>query len=182
MSILQVLSFSIALLDLCGLASRIMANILPCVTMTSRRQDFQSLLCVASVSRSLVKKSDWNKSLWHVTKVNELPFRLVTAWSAGKEINQIIQRTAGTTSELRDTWEATSFQFERLQCAAECVSAEQSGLASREAPEWNLPYMPRWTPQDTLASTSKADIAVIRSKAPIDSKNQCFVPLACQPF
>lgn len=68
----------------------------------------------------------------------------------------------GKTAELRDVWEATSFQFERLQCEAGCVDAEQSGLASREEPTWNLPYIPRWTPQNVLASTSKANIAIIR--------------------
>lgn len=69
---------------------------------------------------------------------------------------------AGETAALRDEWEASSFQFERLQCAAECVNAEQSGLAGRTPPKWHIPFTPRWTPQDQLASTSKADIAIIR--------------------
>ncbi len=41
---------------------------------------------------------------------------------------------AGGTADLRDAWEATGFRLERLQAAAECVDAEQRGLAGRAAP------------------------------------------------
>jgi hypothetical protein len=62
---------------------------------------------------------------------------------------------SGTTPALRDVWEATSFQLERLQAAEECVEAEQAGLASRRAPQWRLPFTPEWTPADKLAATGE---------------------------
>lgn len=61
----------------------------------------------------------------------------------------------GTVPQLRDIWEETSFQMERLQAAAHTVEAEQSGLARRTAPQWRLPYTPEWTPNDKLQSTDK---------------------------
>lgn len=71
---------------------------------------------------------------------------------------------SGTVSQLRDVWEETSFQMERLQAAAHTVDAEQTGLASRTAPQWRLPYIPEWTPDSILQSTDKVRVAVIREE------------------
>ena len=43
---------------------------------------------------------------------------------------------------LRATWEATSFQLERLQANPECVAEEEAGLAARTAPPLKLTYTP----------------------------------------
>ena len=37
---------------------------------------------------------------------------------------------------LRDVWEATSFELEKLQCNPVCVAQEQAGLPTRHAPSW----------------------------------------------
>lgn len=71
---------------------------------------------------------------------------------------------SGTTPALRDVWEETSFALERLQAAEECVDAEQSGLKSRTAPTWVLPYTPAFTPADVMASTDKVRVAIIREE------------------
>jgi hypothetical protein len=55
----------------------------------------------------------------------------------------------------RDVWEETSFALERLQAAEECVDQEQSGLKSRTAPTWKLPFTPAFTPADKMSSTDK---------------------------
>ena len=61
----------------------------------------------------------------------------------------------GTVSELRDVWEATSFQIERLQAAEACVAEEQAGLASRVAPSWHLSFTPTATPPEKLSAADK---------------------------
>jgi len=71
---------------------------------------------------------------------------------------------SGATVELRDAWEETAFQLERLQCAEECVDAEQKAQKTRKAPKWALPYTPQWTPADKLAATDKVRVAVIREE------------------
>lgn len=68
------------------------------------------------------------------------------------------QQIAGTTPELRDVWEATSFQLERLQCAEENVEAEQAGLAARQAPQWRVPFTPAWTPEEKLAASGETRV------------------------
>ena len=57
---------------------------------------------------------------------------------------------AGRTADLRSEWEAGAFQLERLQAAPECVQAEQSVQAQRQAPTWTLPYTPTPTPDEKL--------------------------------
>lgn len=61
----------------------------------------------------------------------------------------------GTVAELRDVWEATSFQIERLQAAEANVAEEQAGLASRSAPRWALSFTPQATSPEKMAATDK---------------------------
>jgi phosphoribosylformylglycinamidine synthase len=45
-------------------------------------------------------------------------------------------------ADLRDTWEATSFQLERLQCNPACVEQEERSMALRTAPPMTLTFVP----------------------------------------
>ena len=65
---------------------------------------------------------------------------------------------------LRDLWEATSFELEKLQCNPECVAQEQAGLKKRHAPRWELTYTPRETPAEWKAEASKYKVAIIREE------------------
>jgi phosphoribosylformylglycinamidine synthase len=68
-------------------------------------------------------------------------------------------------SELRDAWEATSFELEKLQCAVDCVAQEQASLANRQPPAWKLTYEPVVTPLKLLKSPSgMKEVAVIRQE------------------
>lgn len=71
---------------------------------------------------------------------------------------------SGATVDLRDAWEETAFRLERLQCAEECVDAEQKVQRTRKAPLWRLPYTPQWTPKDKMEATDKVRVAVIREE------------------
>ena len=44
--------------------------------------------------------------------------------------------------ELRDVWEETSFQLERLQSNPDCVQQEQTGLKHRQAPLYKVTFDP----------------------------------------
>jgi len=45
-------------------------------------------------------------------------------------------------AELRDVWEATSFELEKLQTLPACAEAERTGLCKRHAPAWHLSFTP----------------------------------------
>ena len=89
-----------------------------------------------------------------------VPCAAIGATAAGQDVSISVggqQQVSGTTPALRDVWEATSFQLERLQCAEENVEAEQAGLAARTAPQWRVPFTPAWTPADKLAASGALD-------------------------
>ena len=65
---------------------------------------------------------------------------------------------------LRDLWEATSFELEKLQCNPQCVAEEQQGLKKRHAPRWELTYTPRETPASWMAEASKYKVAIVREE------------------
>ncbi|CAA3006804.1 probable phosphoribosylformylglycinamidine synthase, chloroplastic mitochondrial [Olea europaea subsp. europaea] len=68
------------------------------------------------------------------------------------------------TSLLRDTWEETSFQLEKLQRLASCVALEKEGLSSRHSPSWELSFVPTYTDEKYMTAISKPKIAVIREE------------------
>jgi phosphoribosylformylglycinamidine synthase len=69
-----------------------------------------------------------------------------------------------TMRDLRDLWEATSFELDTLQANPDCVAQERSGLRERTAPPYTLPYTPALTPPRILASKTKAAVAIVREE------------------
>ncbi|KAF8011879.1 hypothetical protein BT93_I0110 [Corymbia citriodora subsp. variegata] len=68
------------------------------------------------------------------------------------------------TSLLRDLWEETSFNLEKLQRLASCVDQEKEGLKSRREPSWNLSFVPSFTDQKYITASLKPKVAVIREE------------------
>jgi phosphoribosylformylglycinamidine synthase len=67
-------------------------------------------------------------------------------------------------TELRDVWEATSFQLEKRQRNPICVAQEQKGLKSRKAPQWSLSFTPEPTEPSLIQSEKKHKVAIIRQE------------------
>lgn len=68
------------------------------------------------------------------------------------------------TSLVRDMWEDTSFQLEKLQRLASCVELEKEGLKFRHEPSWKLSFTPSFTDEKYMKATSKPKVAVIREE------------------
>jgi phosphoribosylformylglycinamidine synthase len=66
--------------------------------------------------------------------------------------------------ELRDLWEATSFELDRLQADADCVRQEREGLRHRTAPPFSLTFRPEPTAPAILARERKPLVAIIREE------------------
>ena len=66
--------------------------------------------------------------------------------------------------ELRDLWEATSFELDNLQANPDNVVEERSGLRDRKAPPYVLPYDPALTPPAILESKTKTKVAIVREE------------------
>jgi len=61
---------------------------------------------------------------------------------------------------LRDIWEETSFELEKLQCNPECVEQEKNALKDRKGPSYHLSF----TPSPTPPLVSHPKVAVIRQE------------------
>ncbi|RLN46938.1 hypothetical protein BBJ29_006374 [Phytophthora kernoviae] len=66
--------------------------------------------------------------------------------------------------DLRDVWEATSFELEKRQCNPECVAQEQHSLRTRTTPAWKVTYEPKVTPERQLSTRSQHRVAVLREE------------------
>ncbi|KAK2968535.1 hypothetical protein RJ640_009380 [Escallonia rubra] len=75
-----------------------------------------------------------------------------------------VTRLTGRTSHLRDMWEETSFQLEKLQRLASCVELEKEGLKDRHEPSWALSFTPKFTDEKLFSAISKPKVAVIREE------------------
>ena len=70
----------------------------------------------------------------------------------------------GDVGELRDLWEETSFQLDRLQANPECVDQERSGLRDRTGPKFTVPYAPTLTAPAILERSNKIPVAILREE------------------
>ncbi|CAN6464537.1 unnamed protein product [Victoria cruziana] len=68
------------------------------------------------------------------------------------------------TTFLRDLWEETSFELEKMQRLPSCVQQEKEGLKSRHAPSWKLSFTPCFTDQKLMGISSKPKVAIIREE------------------
>ncbi len=66
--------------------------------------------------------------------------------------------------ELRDLWEETSYQLDRLQADPDRVDEEREGLRARTGPEIRVPFERGYTPPEILSRTAKPKVAVVREE------------------
>ncbi len=66
--------------------------------------------------------------------------------------------------ELRDLWEATSFQLERQQTNPSCVAQEETSLHARTGPKFIVPFAPTPTLPAILNASRKPAVAIVREE------------------
>ncbi|HAR94881.1 MAG TPA: phosphoribosylformylglycinamidine synthase, partial [Deltaproteobacteria bacterium] len=65
---------------------------------------------------------------------------------------------------LREWWEDTSYQIERLQTNPLCADQERMNIFGRKGPHYSISFDPRPTPQHLLEMRDKPDIAILREE------------------
>mmetsp|Transcript_9220 Transcript_9220/g.27754 ORF Transcript_9220/g.27754 Transcript_9220/m.27754 type:complete len:1375 (-) Transcript_9220:489-4613(-) len=68
------------------------------------------------------------------------------------------------TRELRDTWEATSFELDRLQANPSCVDQEREGLYGRTGMQFEVSFAPQETEPAKLTAPNKPRVAIVRQE------------------
>ncbi len=65
---------------------------------------------------------------------------------------------------LREEWEETSHQLERLQINPACADEEKKNIFDRTGPKYHLPFTPEATSSTLLAQSEKPKIAILRDE------------------
>ena len=65
---------------------------------------------------------------------------------------------------LRQEWEETSHQLERLQMNPACADEEKKNIFDRTGPKYHLPFTPEATAQALLEQTEKPRVAILRDE------------------
>lgn len=86
------------------------------------------------------------------------------------EEKQILIRINGETvlnedmRKLRENWEETSYQLERLQVGPDCAEQEKKNCYDRKGPVYHLSFTPEPAPAELLAKTEKPKVAILRDE------------------
>lgn len=65
---------------------------------------------------------------------------------------------------LRQWWEDTSYQIERLQINPKCADEERKNIFERTNPNYKISFEPKLTPAPILNKTNKFDVAILREE------------------
>jgi phosphoribosylformylglycinamidine synthase len=65
---------------------------------------------------------------------------------------------------LRQWWEETSYQIERLQKNPECADEEKRNIFGRKGPNYIIPFDPKPTPANILWRNDKPTVAILREE------------------
>lgn len=111
-----------------------------------------------------------SKAVTRVLEKNQIPF-LIIGRSAPQGDSQVVIRHNGkevlndSMLRLRQIWEETSSQIDRLQANPKCVAEEadvNARLVSR--PPYRLTFSPEPTPEDILSRPNKPKVAILRTR------------------
>jgi phosphoribosylformylglycinamidine synthase len=65
---------------------------------------------------------------------------------------------------LRQWWEETSYQIERLQMNSRCADEERKNVFDRKGPSYIIPFKPKPTPALLLEGKDKPEVAILREE------------------
>jgi phosphoribosylformylglycinamidine synthase len=65
---------------------------------------------------------------------------------------------------LRQWWEETSYQIERLQMNSQCADEERRNIFDRKGPTYIIPFEPKPTPAHLLDAKDKPEVAILREE------------------
>ena len=67
-------------------------------------------------------------------------------------------------SILREWWEETSYQIERLQMNPQCADEERKNILDRKGPRYVIPFKPKPTPAHIFEIKDKPEVAILREE------------------
>jgi phosphoribosylformylglycinamidine synthase len=65
---------------------------------------------------------------------------------------------------IREGWEETSYQIERLQMSSQCADEERKNIFDRKGPSYVIPFKPKPTPEHVFEVKDKPEVAILREE------------------
>lgn len=96
-----------------------------------------------------------------------IPYEIIGFTRVEKEINIMVNGVTVLKEDmtvLREIWEETSYQLDRLQANPECVDEERKVNAGRKAPPYTITFEPDETPFEILKKEAKPKVAILREE------------------
>jgi phosphoribosylformylglycinamidine synthase len=100
-------------------------------------------------------------------KAREIPCKVIGRSTTDKQVRVRVNGESVLSEKmqiLRQTWEETSYQLERLQMNPVCADAEKLEIANRKGPEYHLPFVPELTPSFIFSKKDKPRVAILRDE------------------
>lgn len=104
-----------------------------------------------------------------------IPYRLLGITTSEKEI--VLMRNIPTSTgghletilqsdmqKLRQWWEETSYQIDRLQMNPNCADEEKRNIFDRKGPQYHVSFEPKPTPEHVIEIFEKPDVAILREE------------------
>ncbi len=108
-----------------------------------------------------------------VRKINEildsfrLPSAMIGETTEEKKITVTYHSQKALESDmrvLREWWEDTSYQIERLQMNSQCADEERKNIFDRKGPSYIVPFIPKPTPAPIFEVKEKPEVAILREE------------------
>ncbi|MDH5525656.1 MAG: phosphoribosylformylglycinamidine synthase, partial [Desulfobulbaceae bacterium] len=102
-----------------------------------------------------------------VLNKHQIPSLVLGATTSEKQIRISYNQATVLDEEmivLRQWWEETSYQLERLQMNAACAEEEKKNIFDRQGPAYNLSFTPQPTPAAIIAKSDKPRVAILRDE------------------
>jgi phosphoribosylformylglycinamidine synthase len=96
-----------------------------------------------------------------------VPFATIGRTSSEKQITVKFNKTvvlAEPMQELRQVWEETSFQLERVQMNPDCAVEEKQNIFDRQGASYFMSFTPGETSREILESINKPKVAILRDE------------------
>ncbi|MCX8118357.1 MAG: phosphoribosylformylglycinamidine synthase [Desulfobacterota bacterium] len=100
-------------------------------------------------------------------RFNGIPFRIIAETKETKEVGVTFNSQRVFEADmrlLRQWWEETSYQIERLQMNPQCADEEKRNIFDRRGPTYVLTFDPQPTPAILLEGRDKPDVAILREE------------------
>ncbi len=103
----------------------------------------------------------------YLLKTNDVSYAVIGRSTGDKQIRVRVNGEMALDAPmpaLRQIWEETSYQLERLQMNPACAEAEKANIAHRPGPSYHLPFTPELTAAAILSKTDKPRVAILRDE------------------